>query len=120
VTPRVVLVNSATPTSFSRAATIRDALGCESPTSRPATEKLPVLATRMKSWRARKRSIICFANENKSFFGYYHENMNEPSSDAGRFFPPLPAISSFIPGAALDHHLANGGQEVKRYGTFRV
>jgi hypothetical protein len=46
--------------------------------------------------------------------------MNEPSSDAGRFFPPLPAISSFIPGAALDHHLANGGQEVKRYGTFRV
>ena len=26
-----------------------------------------------------------------------------------------------IPGAMrLDHHLANGGQEVKGYGTFRV
>jgi hypothetical protein len=66
--PRVVLVNSATPTSFSSAATIRDALGCESPTSGPATEKLPVLATRLKSWRARKRSIICTANESPSFF----------------------------------------------------
>jgi hypothetical protein len=46
--------------------------------------------------------------------------MNEPSSDDGRL-SPLPAINSFIPGAAaLDHHLANGGQEVKGYGTFRV
>src|SRR3984893_18334183 len=58
VTARVVRTRSATPICFSRAATIRDAVGCEMPISRPATEKLPLLATRAKSCNEKNLSFI--------------------------------------------------------------
>ena len=55
---RVLRVKSAAPISFSRVATMREADGCESPSSRAAREKLPARATRTKSRRATMRSVM--------------------------------------------------------------
>src|SRR5438874_5956090 len=55
---RVLRVKSDAPISFSRAATMREADGCESPSSRAAREKLPARATRTKSRRATMRSVM--------------------------------------------------------------
>jgi hypothetical protein len=68
VTARVVRTRSATPICFSRAAAIRDAVGCETPISRPATEKLPLLATRAKSCNEKNLSFIRDSHLTKSFF----------------------------------------------------
>src|SRR5947209_17570668 len=55
---RVLRVKSGAPISFSRVATMREADGCETPTSRAAREKLPARATRTKSRRADMRSLM--------------------------------------------------------------
>ncbi len=47
---------------------IRDAVGCDMPIARPATEKLPLLATRAKSCNETNLSFIHKSNFSKLFF----------------------------------------------------
>src|SRR2546429_5972003 len=76
---RVLRVKSIAPSSRSRAATMREADGWESPRSRAAREKLPERATRTKTRKADMRSVIESSIHSRDKYILVHPGLYWPS-----------------------------------------
>src|SRR5712664_2469050 len=75
---RVVRNNSFTPSRDSNSPTIRDTEGCDKPSSRPAREKLPLSAARIKTANSCRRSLIWISNRCCPHEPYTPFHANEP------------------------------------------
>src|SRR5437660_5905401 len=82
---RVLRVKSSAPSSRSRAATMREADGWESPRSRAARKKLPERATRTKTRKADMRSVIESTIHSRDTYILVHPGLYRPSRQGCTF-----------------------------------